>query len=252
MGRKRRQRDWPGDPHGAWAEARSRHGTDSLPRPRVPNWRDADVFASHVLLQPATPSPLGMVGVGGFLGLLAVLARWRDHSALLVGALLGAAVILVVAGCFLMWWVPARHAHRVRRIHAQALECGVGGHAYRTDFSWHDGEGTPTPASLLIDERLPTHVASRLQHAVRTWLARVTAEPNLNAQARQTLNRRWAVPTAEIFGPEAAGAWLVLDQGDDDTPWRLLIDRPGGPEEYFFDEVMVINGLPGRLHLDIA
>ncbi|KUH95577.1 hypothetical protein AU188_19785 [Mycobacterium sp. IS-3022] len=54
----------------------------------------------------------------------------------------------------------------------------------------------------------------------------------------------------EILGPEAAGAWLIRDQGDDDPPCRLPFDRPDGPAEYFYDEMMVIGGPPGRMHLD--
>lgn len=250
MGRKRRKREWPGDPHGVWAEAKRSHGAGTLPRPEIPDWRDADVFTDRVLLPPSTPSPLGMAAAGVFLAVLAVVAWWKDRSGVLVVGLTAGAVILVVTGCFLMWWLPARRAHRVRRVHARALQCGVGAHAYRTTFSRSDGEGGRTPTSLLIDGCLPNFEASRLQRAVRDWLRRVTTDGHLAAQANQRLAHRWVVPTAEIFGPDAIGGWLALDQGDDDTPWRLLIDRPDGPEEYYYDEVMVINGSPGRLYLD--
>ncbi|KUH81689.1 hypothetical protein AU186_17030 [Mycobacterium sp. GA-1999] len=247
MVRKSRQRDWPGAPHEAWADATRRHGLRSLPRPNVPNWREPEVFTSRVLLPHATPSPTGTVAMGVFLVFLAWL---KDFDGVLGVGLTVIAALLVAVGCYWMWWTRARRAHRVRRIHARALDHGVGGHAYRTVFAWNDGEGSPTPISLLIDETLPDFAASRLQFAVRTWLARVTTDRHLNSQACQALGHRWAVPAAEIFGPEAAGAWLIRDQGDDDSPWRLLIDRPDGPTEYFYDEVMVISGPPGRLHLD--
>ncbi|MGE2726599.1 hypothetical protein [Mycolicibacterium pulveris] len=214
-----------------------------MPRPEVPNWRDAEVFADRVRLPHATPSPLGTVGAGCFTAFLA----WLAHFDGVLGvALVVIASVLVTAGLYFMWWNRARHARRVRRIHARAMAHGVGGHAYRTVFCWHDGEGQPTPTSLLIDERLPNHAASRLQQAVRSWLARVTADRVMNSAAMQQFNRRWAVPTTEIFGPEAHGAWLILEQGNDDSPWRLLIDRPDGPEEYYYDEVMVIGGAHNR------
>ncbi|MGB3473552.1 MAG: hypothetical protein WBA69_02075 [Mycobacterium sp.] len=220
-----------------------------LPRPELPDWRDTEVFTSQVLLQPTTPSPLGTAAAGAFTAFLAWL---KDFSGVLGIGLAVIAAILVVTGCFLMWWTRARREHTVRCRHARALDYGIGAHAYRTAFSRYDGEGQSTSTSLLIDERLPDVAAIRLQHAVRTWLARVTADRDLNSAACTKLNFRWAVPTAEIFGPEATGAWLVLDQGDDDSPWRLLIDRPDGPEEYYYDEVMVIDGPSGRLYLDHA
>ncbi|WP_231750672.1 hypothetical protein [Mycobacterium sp. NAZ190054] len=220
-----------------------------MPRPQLPVWRDVDVFARHVRLPHRTPSPLGTVAAGVFVALLA----WsRDFDGVPGIGLAVIAVLLLVAGCYFMWLGKARRRCRLGRVHARALEHGVAGHAYRTAFSWSGGEGRPTPTSLLIDERLPDSAAGRLQHAVRIWLARVTSDDDLTAQAQRTLDHRWAVPTTEIFGPEAVGAWLILDQGDDDSPWRLLIDRPDGPEEYFYDEVMPIKGPRGRLHLDDA
>ncbi|KWX22935.1 hypothetical protein AFM11_18240 [Mycolicibacterium wolinskyi] len=250
MVRKRRKREWPGRPRDVWAEASRRHGVPSLPRPEVPNWRDIEVFGSRVLLHPATPSPPATVGFGAFTAMLALLAWWKDHPTLLVGALGVAAAILVSVGCFWMWWVPARRERRLSRTHARALDYGVGAHAYRTRFTRPEESSQPRTTSLLIDERLPTFAASRLQHAVRDWLARVTADAAMNAEAVHLLGRRWVVPITEIFGPDAHGGWLVIDQGEDDTPWRLLIDRPDGPEEYFYDEVMAIDGPPGRLYLD--
>ena len=248
--RKRQHRDWPGAPHQAWAEAHRCLGTRSLPRPPLPDWRDAEMFADRVRLRPTTPSPWGTVGVGGFLVLLAVLACWRDRSAVLVWVLGVAAAICLLAGAFWMWWLPARQQHRLRRMHARALEHGVGGHAYRTDFSWHDGEGTPTPVFLVLDERLSADAAARTQHAVRIWLRRILADRASASAAQRMFGHRWAVVATEIFGSEATGAWLVLDQGGDDSPWRLLIDRPTGPEAYHHDEIMVIGGSSHRLSLE--
>ncbi|MGV0834249.1 hypothetical protein [Mycolicibacterium thermoresistibile] len=252
MDRKRRQRDWPGAPHGAWAEAHRGLGVPPLPRPQLPDWRDAEVFADRVRLRPTTPSPLGTVGVGGFLVLLAVLAGWQDRSAVLVWGLGSAAAVCLTAGVFWMWWLPARHQHRVRRMHARALVHGVGGHAYRTGLSWHDGEGSPTPIFLLLDERLSDDAAARMQHAFRIWLRRILADRASLSAARQMFTHRWAVPVTEIFGPEATGAWLVLDQGADDSPWRLLIDRPTGAEAYHHDEIMIIDGPSHRLSLELG
>lgn len=240
MAARQRQREWPGDPHAVWGATRGWCDMQSPPRPRLPDWRDADVFAQCVSPRHVTPTPWCTVAAGLFFAVCV----WLQDGGLLDIVFAVGAVGLVTAGFYFMWWERYRHAHWMRRLHARALEYGVGGHAYRTEFTWHDGEGAPTATFLVVDERLPDHAALRLHRALTTWLDRVTADPQLNSRARQLFNRRWAVALVEIFGPEAAGGWLVLDQGDDDSPWRLLLDRPTRVEEYLHDEIMVIGAHP--------
>lgn len=248
MARQEFRRDWPGEPHAAW-QAASR-AVQSLPRPPLPEWRDLDVFTRQVVLPPATPSPAGTVGAGIFFLVCAWLKDFRGFLGIGLSAL---AIVLVLAGLYFLWLERARHQHRVRRVHARCLAHAVGGHAYRTSYAyiWSEGTTTDTTTSLLIDDRLPDDDAARLQYAVRLWLARV-ADQGLKAQVVKVHENRYAVPTSEIFGPEAVGGWLIMDQGVDDTPWRLLIDRPNGVREYMHDEILAIRGGRGRLYLDDA
>ncbi|AKS35604.1 hypothetical protein [Mycolicibacterium goodii] len=249
MARKQFRREWPGDPHAAWQQAARALASRSLPRPELPQWRDFDVFTRQVSLPPATPSPFGTVGAGLFFALCAWLKDFRGFFGIGLAVL---AAVLVLAGFYFLWLERARHQQRVRRIHGRCLAHGVGCHAYRTSYAyiWAEGNGTETTTSLLIDERLPGDDAVRLQQAVRIWLARVLANPGLKAQVVKVHENRYAVPTSEIFGPQASGGWLTVDQGADDTPWRLLIDRPDGVREYLYDEILVVRGQQGRLYLD--
>lgn len=253
MVRKQFERDWPGDPHAAWREAANATmtcRTHSLPRPALPDWRDFDVFTRQVSVPPTTPSPLGTVGVGLFFVLCAWLKDFRGFFGIGFAVL---AALLVIAGlCFLWYERPRQQQRRVCRVYGRCLAHGVGGHAYRTSFAyiWGENSSTETTTSLLIDERLPDDAAAQLQHAVRIWLARVLADPHMKSQAADAYENRFVVPVSEIFGPEATGAWLIRDQEEDDTPWRLLIDRPNGVREYLFDEILVSADGRGGLYLD--
>lgn len=229
----RASQEWPADPRGVWA------ATAALPAPAVdrrpiPTWRSFDDFRTHAVVPRWSGSALTLLL---FAILPAVWAWKRDHDGaenvtftLVVAALAAAMVLGALA--WLLWDRYARESY-LRRVHRRAVERSFPVHVYATPFHAHDyGDNQSLrtkPTVLLVDARLSDAAAGRLHAAFGTWCQRLAHDPDATRRARDAVGSRRMVALTEIFGPDAAGAWLSavpLDMRERRAPYALLTLDP--------------------------
>ncbi|WP_396909819.1 hypothetical protein [Mycolicibacterium sp.] len=219
---------WPADPASAWAQAVAA----PVPKARYgepPEIRPLEEIAANVrrqrVLVPAVSLVLTVVGailVGGLLaGVFPLSGRNTSATVQWIGG-----VVLLIVGPVL--WL----AHRQWRKHeerqgfppARGVLCEI----YATSFRIGDGDGW-CDTSVAIDARTPDQQASRIVTAFRIWLARLEADKEVDSAAKDAWSSGFrrriinAFASEEIFGPEAAGGYLIRGTASR-SPWALLLD----------------------------
>ncbi|MFB7915429.1 hypothetical protein [Streptomyces sp. NPDC056061] len=227
---------WPADPASAWAESRSAPRTIARTRP-VPRLDTAEDVGAH--LQSAVLSTWGppivvLVLDLGFIWLLAThpndvpefFAARANPAVLWSVAVLG----LVVAP--VLWWLlrlgaGVQLAHECEQVMRAGVLCDV----FASPLSWSSGDGE-TDTRILIDATVPDDRAARILAALTLCASRPGAEHAFGPEPGWTLYI--AVTSAELFGDEAAGGYLVRDLSASPGEWALLIpeeepEYPGHP-----------------------
>lgn len=224
-------RHWP-DPASAWEQAVT--STEPLAQPGAPpeinpleeiaaNARQQRVFVPTVALI------LTVVGAVLVVGLLAGVfpLSGRSTSAAVQWT---AGPILLVAGPVL--WI-AHRSWRTREERrgfppARGVLCEI----YPTTFHIHDGDGDGDGyclTSVAIDVRTSDGQATRIAAAFSIWLARLDSDEQAGSEARAAWQAGGGKGIAnvygseELFGPEAAGGYLVRGTAGR-SPWALLLN----------------------------
>lgn len=219
---------WPADPPSAWAQASgspvpiARHGEPPEIKPLeeiAENMRRQRVIVPTVAL---VFTVVGATLVGGLLAGVFPLSG-RPTSA---GVQWTAGVTLLIVGPAL--WI----AHRQWRVREERrgfpLARGVLCEIYPTMFHIGDGDGYCL-TSVAIDARTSDEQASRIAAAFRIWLARLDADKQDDTAAKIAWGSKFrqrvvnTFASEEIFGPEAAGGYLVRGTASR-SPWALLLE----------------------------
>jgi len=203
----------------------------SVGKRRMPPRLDADDFArawrgahGRVLGMAAIAVIVGLVGLAYAHGLEQV--REIGGVASLIPERLATRWYLpcfgVVVGLLLMHrWATA--APRLRR----DWEAYVGGGfiAERHATGLRDSEAG-TRVWLLLDTRIEDRQAYRIHRAVAQWLPDEEQPESLRTEVIGRIATDQPLGTEKIFGPNAAGGHLVVDQVED--RWSLFVPRPDG------------------------
>ncbi|WP_396911123.1 hypothetical protein [Mycolicibacterium sp.] len=221
-------RPWPADPASAWAQAvaaptpKARYGKPPSIRPLekiAANMRRQRVLVPTVAL---VFTVVGAILVGGLLVGVFPLSG-RSTSATVQWT---AGVVLLIVGPAL--WIGHRQwrKHEERRGFPPAR--GVLCEIYPTSFRIGDGDGW-SDTSVAIDARTSDEQASRLATAFRIWLACLEADKEADSAAKNAWNSGFrrriinAFASEEIFGPDAAGGYLIRGTARR-SRWALLLD----------------------------
>jgi len=222
---------WPGDPGSAWAEAvRSPEPYDRLPgRPDVdPEGAAsiADWIEDQRSLLPMFAfvfAGVGAVLVGGLLfGILPLSGSDRTKESV---QWIGGTGLLIAAAALWAWEVARKRMQRERASQDAPPIPTVVCELSTTTFHIHDGDGYGETC-IAIDADASNAQAARLRTAFRIWLARLEADPEAASAAR---NEQWrpsganAFAAQEIFGPQAAGGYIVRRPLPPADGWGLLI-----------------------------
>lgn len=223
---------WPADPESAWEDAARNPGrVERLTDPPEVDSADAASIADWIEDQRWAPLPIfaavlaavGAILITGLLiGILPL--SGADGTPAVVQWVSG--IALMMAGASLWTWEALRRRKRQseppREIPQVAMVlCEL----YPTDFHVHDGDGY-REACIAIGVDAPDEQATRVLTAFRIWLERLRADPDAAGRAR---NEAWQPSSAsvfaseEIFGPEAAGGYLVRRPNLPADTWGLLI-----------------------------
>lgn len=219
---------WPADPASAWAQAVAapapvaRHGEAPSITPLeeiAENMRRQRVFVPTVAL---VFTVVGVILVGGLLAGVFPLSG-RSTSAAVQWT---AGVVLLIVGPVL--WIAHRQwrAYEERRGFPPAR--GVLCEIYPTAFHIGDGDGYCL-TSVAIDARTSDEQAARIAAAFQLWLARLDADKQADTDATMAWGSKFrqrvvnAFASEEIFGPEAAGGYLVRGTAGR-SPWALLLE----------------------------
>lgn len=219
---------WPADPASAWAQAvaapvpTARYGDPPSIKPLekiAENMRRQRVFVPTIAL---VLTVVGAVLLGGLLAGVLPLSG-RSTSAVVQWI---SGIVLLVSGPAL--WITHRQWRTRQERRGFPPARGVLCEIYPTTFRIGDGDGY-CGTSVAIDARTPDEQASRIAAAFRIWLARLEADKEADSAAENAwgsgLRRRVvnAFASEEIFGPEAAGAYLVRGTASG-SRWALLLD----------------------------
>ncbi len=219
---------WPADPASAWTQAvsapvpKARYGEPPSIRPLeeiAANMRRQRVFVPTVAL---VFTVVGAILVGGLLaGVFPLSGRSTSEAVQSI-----AGIVLLIVGPVL--WIGHRqwrkHEERQGFPPARGVLCEI----YPTTFHIGDGDGWCL-TSVAIDARTADEQASRIVTAFRIWLARLEADKEAGYAAKDAWNSGFrrriinAFASEEIFGPEAAGGYLVRGTASG-SRWALLLD----------------------------
>lgn len=165
---------------------------------------------------------VGVILVGGLLSGVFPLSG-RSTSATVQWT---AGVVLLVVGPVL--WLGHRQWRKQEERQGFPPARGVLCEIYPTTFHIGDGDGWCL-TSVAIDARTPDEQASRIATAFRIWLARLESDKEADSAAKNAWNSGFrrriinAFASEEIFGPDAAGGYLIRGTASR-SPWALMLD----------------------------
>lgn len=222
-----RRASWPGDPASAWAESAEtsafpHHSRPPRPVPRLTTTADVAQHDESLIGTLAYGAPIFWVclplAAFGFLGFHADEVNGWAWAAVAVWLLVALAVLAFRATVY-------PRAHRATLEHA--LEQGVLCDVFDSPLSI-PGSDTDTSTKILVRVDLPVERAARVVAALTTWASRTEARDAWGAKPGQIHYR--AIASAELFGEEAAGGYLVRDVRAEPGEWALLCPSEG--DEY--------------------
>lgn len=213
-----------GDPRRHWREAAGRRPGHR--REPAPDLSDFAVFAARVDPRGSRwLTPALLLGTAVFCawystvsstGLLPLSPDVRRTVLwVLAGILAGAAPAVLV-------WDNRTRDRALRRTHGVFVEHGTVVEAYLTPLDV--GNESVQLAWVLIDSRVPDEQASRLHAAFDGWLTAVLADDDAYRRVAAWLRAGGGFePSEELFGPDAAGGYLVgpLTRGR----WKVLMPK---------------------------
>lgn len=225
------QLPWPADPGSAWAEAvQSPDRIVRLSDPPEVDSADAASIADWIQdrrsLLPMLAVVIGAVGlilVGGLLiGVLPLPAPGGTSAAVQWKAGMG----LLMASVVLWIWEALRRRKRRSAPPREApparmVLCEL----HPTRFAIHDGDGYRDTCVAIAADTSDVQ-AARIRTAFRIWLTRLRADADAASRAR---NELWQPSGAnvfaaeEIFGPDAAGGYLVRRPNSPAHGWGVLL-----------------------------
>jgi len=186
---------------------------------RGPVWRVPLILAAFAVLCLV----FVLAGAGTDLFEASVATGWIVLLVLAVGFAAAAVAVYVLD-----------RSTRVRlywRSYSAYLECGVPVEGFLTglDLASGDyGERSADRAWVLVDTRESDQHAARLRVAFATWLSTIEADRTLYRDVKHRVRARHLLPSEEIFGDEATGAYLGYADGD--GRWKVLLPRkPSNP-----------------------
>ncbi|MCF8587160.1 hypothetical protein [Gordonia liuliyuniae] len=215
----------PGDPATIWADAASSRAA-RLDRPRdapvpesadeVARWEDPDRLGRTELIYAPifwVCLPLAVVGYLIWGTLVHSGDGWtsnlfdEDATGNLWNfwiAWAGVGVWLLVAIGVLVFRLSL--IKDVDAQNARIFEHGVLHTIHRSPYDSDDGEGGSWPTFIAIDHRTADEHASRLYHALHTWLSNDAVHDALDSGR---LQRRRTIVTTELFGDDAIGGYFL-------------------------------------------
>ncbi|QZY52373.1 hypothetical protein [Leucobacter tenebrionis] len=222
---------WPDDPFSAWAQAvRSPEPYERLTDPPDIDSADAASIADWIEDQrSALPmlaivcAAVGAIVIGGLV--LGILPRTDSGAEPASMHWAGGIALLVASAVLWVWEVLSRRRRRARPPilipEVRVVLCEL----HPTRFNIHDGDGY-RETCVAIAEDASDAQAERIFTAFRIWLARLEEDQHATSLAR---NEHWRPSDAnvfgseEIFGPDAAGGYLVRRPSLPADGWGVLL-----------------------------
>lgn len=217
---------WPGDPASAWAQAATTANPLVRPRP-VPPVETTDDVARHqesFVRTETWGAPIFWVCLAlAFAGLVASFKFAGDEIDPLLwvaaGGLLAVTVgILVFRATFYPRWYRESLEHELKT----GILCDV----YGSPLTIPGGD-SDSSTNILIDVRAPDDQAARIAEALRVWAERPGAADSWGQEPGWTVYR--ALTSAELFGDDAAGGFIVRDCSVEPGGW-VLVSESQEPE----------------------
>ncbi|WP_026931409.1 hypothetical protein [Glycomyces tenuis] len=237
---------WPGGPDAVWAASA---GTSAQHRPPAPDVSGFDDFARRVApreaallsallfvflgvgllvyaivvasLMPELPE-----GLDGFDAVVLNLMKWHWVVSLVVGAW---SLLVTAPRTYLK--DKRDHPGETRALYEASLDRGVVCEVFATRFKVPGSDGWDRTV-IGIDARLDGERAARIRRAFTDWFAAVQSDVRTDKEVSKRHGGRDVLPAEDVFGPEAAGGYLIR-QSVVGTGWMMLIrDDPVARREW--------------------
>ena len=231
---------WPGDPAGIWAATRPTAGRTRRTPPDLRDFEEFERLAAPgdsaiggaviytvgglfflvtgivgLIFRPDAPD----ASMGTFFSLFAWAVRWYPLLALAAG------IGFLVAAPLTFRRERRNHPQEIRDLYEAACDRGILVETTAARFRIFDTGDGWVEAAVGVDVRLDPVAATRIRTAFHRWFT-LLEQDRKAAQAMRVKNGRGDVRRAEdVFGPEAAGGFL-LRLAYDDAPFALLIPDP--------------------------
>ncbi|MBM7367542.1 hypothetical protein [Gordonia hydrophobica] len=224
---------WPGDPAAAWADAvRSSDRYDRLTAPpridsadaaSLADWNeDRHSLRSLLPMFAIVSAAAGVVLISGLLlGILPL--SGPDATKEVVQWVSGISLLITSAVLAAREVVTRRRTESPQTIPVQIVLCQL----HPTRFEIHDGDGY-RETCIAIGAGIPDAQAARVFTAFQVWLGRLYEDHDAESRARNELWRPSGAnvfTSEEIFGPQAAGGYLVRRPALAADGWGALITR---------------------------
>lgn len=216
---------WPGDPASAWAQALSAARPLRRPRPLPPVRSTRDVGRDDASLHRVVTwgAPIFWVLLAlAFTGMLVWFRLDGGEVDPPLWAAVGLALaitlgILVFRATFYPRWRGEGLEHEL----SEGVLCDV----VDSPMTIPGGDVDSTTAIAVVVD-LPSDQAERIVEALRRWAAQDEARAAWGQEPGWTVYR--ALTSAELFGEDAAGGFLVRDCPAEPGAWLLVSPAQGG------------------------